>query len=265
MKTNILDINGKKTKTIDLPSCFSADLREDIVSKVLEIKKRMQPYSPSPVAGKQHSASGIIVHRRKVWKSGYGRGISRIPRKIMSRKGSQFNWVGAEVSNTRGGRRPHPPKILSMLNFGKINKKEIKIALYSAISATANSKELSKKYSRLKDKKIENLPFVVENKFSSLKIKNLLLSVEKIVGKDLFEIATRKRSVRSGIGKLRGRKYKRNAGLLIVTGNKDKLKTSALDISKVKDLGINDLARGGQGRLVVYTESAIKDLGEKLK
>ena len=123
---------------------------------LLEAKKTKQPYGASPVGGKQHSASGIIIHRRHVWKSGYGRGRSRIPRKMMSRRGSQFNWVGAEVSSTRGGRRAHPPKILSMINTKKINKKEMKIAMASAISATADEKQVVGRYKRLKGKKIEN-------------------------------------------------------------------------------------------------------------
>ena len=142
MKTKILDINGKEKGTIEMPKCFSQEIRRDIISKVLETKKNKQPYGPSPVAGKQHSASGKIVHRRHVWKSGYGRGRSRVPRKVMSRRGSQFNWVGAEVSAMRGGRRAHPPKVLSMFNIKKINKKELKIAFISSISATANEKEV---------------------------------------------------------------------------------------------------------------------------
>jgi len=140
MKTKILDINGNKTREIQLPRIFSREIRKDIIAKVLEAKKSKHPYSPSPVAGKQHSASGKIVHRRHVWKSGYGRGISRIPRKITSRRGSQFNWIGAEISSTRGGRRAHPPKILSMINTKKINRKELKSALISALSATVNKR-----------------------------------------------------------------------------------------------------------------------------
>ena len=83
MKAKLLDTSGKEKASIDLPKCFSRKIREDVVAKVLEAKKSEQPFSPSPVAGKQHSASGIIIHRRHVWKSGYGRGMSRIPRKIM--------------------------------------------------------------------------------------------------------------------------------------------------------------------------------------
>jgi len=93
------------------------------LQKFWKQKKSQQPYAPSPVAGKQHSASGKIRHRRHVWKSHYGQGISRIPRKSVSRRGDRFNWIGAEISSTRGGRRAHPPKILSMINTKKITKK----------------------------------------------------------------------------------------------------------------------------------------------
>jgi large subunit ribosomal protein L4e len=265
MKTKLYDVNGKQGKEINLPKCFSAKVRVDVVAKVLEAKKIKQPYSPSPVAGKQHSASGILKHHRKVWKSQYGRGMSRVPRKTMTRKGSQFNWVGAEVSNTRGGRRPHPPKILSMINFLKINKKEQKLAIESALSATVNEKYLEKKYSTLKDSKIGKLPLVVESKFITLKAKELISSIKNILGDKLFSVALQKKSVRSGRGKLRGRKYKSTAGMLLVVGNDEKLKTTAFDVVSVKKIGVNDLASGGVGRLTVYTEKAIKDLKEKYK
>ena len=265
MKGNILDINGKTKETIELPSCFSEKLRDDIISKIIEAKKKKQPYAPSPVAGNQHSASGILIHRRKVWKSQYGRGMSRIPRKIFSRRGSQFNWEGATVPNTRGGRRAHPPKILSMINTLKINKKELLLAIKSALGATANEKTITSKYGKLEGKKIEKLPFIVESKLVTLKAKDLISSVQKILGKDLFEVAVKKKKMRSGKGKGRGRKYKSNAGLLIVTGKDEKIKTSAFEAISTKTLGVTNLAKGGAGRLTIYTEKAIKEIGEKFK
>jgi len=110
MKTNLLDINGKKLEEIEMPKCFSVKVREDLIAKVIETQKTKQPYAPSLVAGKQHAAKGKIVHRRHVWRSGYGRGSSRVPRKIFSQKGSQFNWEAAEVPQAKGGMRAHPPK-----------------------------------------------------------------------------------------------------------------------------------------------------------
>ncbi len=265
MKTAILDINGKKTKEIELPKCFSQEIREDIVAKILETKKHQQPYAPSLVAGKQHSASGKIRHRRHVWQSHYGRGMSRVPRKVMSRRGTQFNWVGAEVSGMRGGRRVHPPKVLSMINTKKINKKELQIAFSSALSATANENKITKRYLKLKGEKIKDLPLVVESKLISLKTKELISCLKKILSEQLFALALKKKTVRSGKGKLRGRKYKSNAGLLLVVGADEKLKTNSFEVVNVKNLGVVDLANGGVGRLTLYTEKAIKELGEKLK
>jgi len=262
MKSNILDIHGKSKGQIELPECFSSEIREDIVAKVLEAKKRKQPYAPSPVAGKQHSASGIIKHHRHVWKTHYGQGISRIPRKITSRKGDRFNWIGAEISSAVGGRRAHPPKILSMLNFRKINKKEMKIAMLSAISATADEKYLFKKYSRIQ-KSEKKEPFVVSSEITKLKIKELINSLKDILGKELSEVAIRKKSLRAGKGKLRGRKYKQNAGMLLVIGNDEKLRTNLFDVKKAQELNVRDLAEGGLGRLTLYTEKAIKNLGEE--
>ena len=200
-----------------------------------------------------------------MWKSQYGRGMSRVPRKRMSQRGSQFNWVAAVVPNTRGGRRAHPPKVLSMINTLKINKKELQLALMSAISATANAAMVFSRYARLTDKKILNTPYIVEDKITTLKTKDLLNSVEAILGKELFSLAIKTKKVRSGKGKLRGRKYKSNQGLLLVIGEKDKIKTTAFDIITSKSLGVNDLAQGSPGRITIYTESAIKELGEKFK
>jgi len=264
MKTHILDINGKKIKEIELPKCFSQKVREDLIFKVLETQKTKQPYAPSLVAGKQASASGKLRHRRHVWKSSYGRGMSRIPRKILLKRGSQFNWTGATVPSTVGGRRAHPPKVLGMINIKKINKKEKRIAFCSALSATADSKLVCKRYERLKDKKVEGVPFVVEGKFVKLKTKELISSLKKILG-ELFEVALQKKNIRAGKGKARGRKYKKNAGVLIVIGKNEKLKVKGIDVIQTNSLGVSDLAKGEPGRLVIYTENSIKELGEKLK
>lgn len=265
MKAQILDITGKKFKDAELPEIFSYPVRADLISKILEAKKTRQPYSPNPMAGKQTAASGKIVHRRHVWRSGYGRGISRIPRKIMSRSGSQFNWVGAEISSTRGGRRAHPPKVSSMINSLKINKKEARIALISALSATANKKQVSSKYKRIEEKDLKEFPIVVESKITKLKAKELLESIRKILGDKIFVITLKNKEVRSGRGKLRGRKYKSNAGILVVTGKKEKMKTKNFSVRNTENLGISDLAEGGPGRITIYTEQAINDLQEKFK
>jgi len=262
MKAKILTPNGKEKSTIDLPAVFSAPIREDIVAKVLEAKKSAQPYAPALNAGKQHSAKGQLVHRRHVWKSQYGRGISRVARKILTRRGSQFNWIGAFAPNTRGGMRAHPPRVTSIINTKKINKKEMQIAFSSAISATASKKEIERRYARI-NKFDKDVPLIVDSKFTSLKAKDILSNLKKILGEKLFEIGMKDKKIRRGKGKLRGRKYKRSAGGLLVIGKDEKLKTNLIDVKNIKNLGIEDLAKGGLGRLTIYTEQAIKDLKEE--
>jgi large subunit ribosomal protein L4e len=264
MKAKILDINGKEKESIELPSCFSQPIREDIVAKVLEAKKTKQPYSPSPVAGKQHSAKGKLRHLRHAWKSQYGRGISRVPRKIFSRRGSQFNWEAAESPNAKGGMRAHPPKVASMINTKRINKKEMSLALASAISATADKKSVEGKYERI-EKLDKPLPLIVESKIATLKTKEFISSLKKILGDNLSELAIKKKKIRAGKGKLRGRKYKSNAGMLLVLGEKEKLKTGVFEVKNAKNLAVNDLARGGLGRLTLYTENAIKEIEKRFK
>jgi len=135
MKADVLNIKGEKIREIELPECFSFPLREDILLKLYESSKKKQPYAPFILAGMQHSASGQIKHARRKWKTAYGLGISRVPRKVFSRSGNRFSWVGATVVSTRGGRAAHPPKVESMIKEKRINKKEKLIALFSAISS----------------------------------------------------------------------------------------------------------------------------------
>jgi large subunit ribosomal protein L4e len=265
MKTNVFDKNGKVKNEIDLPKFFSSEIRYDIVAKVLNSKKQFQPYSPMILAGKQYSASGKIVHKRKVWKSQYGRGMSRVPRKILTRRGSQFNWEGATSPNTRGGRRAHPPLVISRIKKDKINKKELKIAFFSAISATGKYEELLKKYETLDDKKIKKLPFVISSDLLKLKVKSFLIILRTILEEDLYSIAIKNKKIRKGKGKLRGRKYKSNAGLLLVIGNDEKFNSKIFDSKNVKSLSVINLAKGGLGRLTIYTEKAIEDLNNKFK
>ncbi len=257
----LFDKSGKEKEKINLPKNFSVRIREDILAKVYEATKGVhtQSYGSKKGAGAGYSASGIIKKKRHDWKGSYGKGISRIPRKIMSRHGSSFNWIGATISGTRGGRRAHPSKPEKNV-FRKINKKELLIAFNSAFSGTVDSKSLEKKYGR----KISS-GFVFDEKVLELKTKEFLDVLKNVFG-DSFEKVLKKKSVRAGIGKMRGRKYKSNAGLLFVIGDKEKMKRSGINIVRVSDLVIKDLSPNGEpGRITCYTKNAIKEIGERFK
>ncbi|MCR4284883.1 MAG: 50S ribosomal protein L4 [archaeon] len=260
VKTKLFDENGKAGKEISLPKNFSQEIRADILLKVFETQKGIysQAYGSMEGAGAQYSASGISRKRRHIWKGTYGKGISRIPRKIMSRHGSSFNWVGATVSSTRGGRRPHAPR--SAKNpFKKTNKKELLIAFDSAFMGTMDQKAIEKKYG----KKIES-GFVFDEKILAVKTKEFLQVLRNLFGEEANFL--KKKTVRSGIGKMRGRKYKSNAGLLFIIGSKEKMRRKGIDVVPVNELKIMDLSPNGEpGRLACYTENAINEIGERFK
>jgi large subunit ribosomal protein L4e len=259
MKTKVIDKTGKEKTNIDFPENFSKGIREDILAKVFETQKGIyaQPYGAMKGAGAGYSASGISKKRRHVWKGTYGKGISRVPRKIMSRHGSSFNWIGATVSNTRGGRRPHAPR--SEKNpFKKINKKELVIAFNSAFAGTINQKYIEKKYGKKIDSGI-----VFEDKVLELKTKEFFLLLKQIF-KENFDRLIKKKTIRSGKGKTRGRRYKSTAGLLFVISSEEKMKRKGIEVVPVNELKISDLSPNGEpGRITCYTEKAIKEIMER--
>ena len=260
MKTQILTKTGKEGKSIDLPKNFSSEIRKDIVQKVFEAQKREQSYGVMPGAGAGYSASGISKKARHKWKGTYGKGISRIPRKIMSRHGSSFNWVGATATNTRGGRTAHPPRS-EKNQFKKINKKELLIAMDSCFSASANKDVVSKLYGI----KMNSLPLVFGEEVMKTKTKEFILLLKNLLGEN-YEKALKKKVMRSGRGKSRGRKYRSSAGICFVIGNKEEMKRRGIDVVKVDDLEIANLTlNGNPGRLVAYSESALNEIGEKWK
>jgi large subunit ribosomal protein L4e len=244
MKAALYSKDGKKKSEIELPEIFNTKIRKDLVQKYLEASKYAQPYGPSPKAGKQHSASGTISHKRHDWKGHYGRGLARLPRKTMWRRGTQFYWIGAEVSGTRGGRRAHPPK--NKIKLQKINKKEIQMAMNSAIAATTNSKLIKSRYKNPGiTSVIEELPEKTKPLMETLKV--------------IFKVShNKKKTIRSGKGKLRGRKYKTSPGILIIKSKDEKVKSKTLDIKSISEITIQDLYP--LGRITLYTHKALEEL-----
>lgn len=261
MKLEILSTDGNKAGDVELPKQFNEEIRSEIVRRsilVIRSNKR-QKYGASPEAGKRASAN--VSKRRHNYRGCYGSGVSRVPRKVISRRGTQFNWVGAIVPGTVGGRRAHPPKAEKNWEL-KINKKERLLAIRSAIAATVDKEMVSEIGHRVPD----NYPFIIDDKFELLdKTKNVVDALTKIGLKNELE-RTKQKKVRAGIGKLRGRKYKKKRGPLVVVGDMCKLNKTAknipgVEIVNVKDLNAEVLSSGvNPGRLTLFTKSAIEKL-----
>ncbi|MDV0444027.1 50S ribosomal protein L4 [Methanorbis rubei] len=247
MKANVKAINGSALHEIELPVVFSEEFRPDLIKRAVLAyqSEHYQPYGADPYAGMRTSAEG--------W--GSKRGESKIPR---IKNGSR----GAKVPQTKGGHPAHAPKAEKII-LEKINKKEKAKAIRSAIAATVNTELVT-----IRGHKFEgDAAIVVEDAFESLtktaEVKKALIALG--VGADL-DRARDSRAIRAGRGKTRGRKYKQAKSVLIVTVGTEfaaGANLAGVDVMPVTSLNINVLAPGTDaGRLTVWTEAAVKKLGE---
>ena len=261
MKLDILDISKKKTGDINLPVQFDEVIRTDLIKRaVLALQSsNRQPYGSMKEAGKR--SSSIVSKRRRKYRGMYGFGISRTPRKVLSRRGTRMYWVGAFAPNTVGGRRAHPPKSEKII-VKKLNKKERKKAIRICISATLIG-DLVKNRGHIIP---EDYPFVIDTKFEDLSKTTDVIQALKAFGLEKELERAHKKKVRSGKGKSRGRKYKTAKGPLIVVSKKGKLMKAAdnipgIDVVNVKEINAELLAPGNTpGRLTLWTTGAIETL-----
>ncbi|MFW9807307.1 MAG: 50S ribosomal protein L4, partial [Candidatus Thorarchaeota archaeon] len=122
-------LKGKPTKeTVTLPSQFDTPYRPDVIKRaVLAVQsRRYQPHGVDELAGKRNTAES--------WQTRHGR--SRTPRVKGSGTGAANK--GAFAPGTVGGRAAHPPESRKVL-VERINKNENRLAIRSAIAASAHS------------------------------------------------------------------------------------------------------------------------------
>jgi len=258
MKADVLSITGGKGNSVSLPKQFKEEVRKDLIKRAFLVimSHKMQKYGAKEGAGMRYASK--LSRRRNNYKGAYGKGISRVPRKIMTRRGTQFNWVAATMPGVVGGRRAHPPKAEKDFSQ-KINVKERRKAIRSAISATVIPEIVKERGHKFKE-----IPLVVESKIEGMdKTKDVLNFLNKIGLREEIERVSVKK-VRSGKGKNRGRKYKKKTGPLIVVSRKCKLMDAGknvpgVDVVEVKDLNVELLAPGSDaGRLSVWSDKALE-------
>lgn len=264
MKVKIVTKTNTESGTKQLPSQFSEHVRPDIIKRAvlaLQANKR-QAYGAKPGAGMRHSAE--LSRRRRKYRGSYGFGISRVPRKILSRRGTRFNWEGAIMPGTKGGRRAHPPKADKKWNV-KINKKENTKAIRSALAATVNKKVVAERGHKVPD----NYPFIIKDIESVSKTKELEKILRKLGFGDELERTSQPRK-KSGKARRRGRGKTQKPGLLIVVSKEDVPVVKAasslpgVDAVFVKALNAELLAPGTHpGRISLFTEEAVDLIGKE--
>ncbi|MBW2977048.1 50S ribosomal protein L4 [Candidatus Woesearchaeota archaeon] len=261
MKLAIFDTLKNRVGEVNLPIQFNEPLRADLIKRaVLALRSnKKQPYGSMKEAGKR--ASSTLSKRRRKYRGSYGLGISRTPRKVLSRRGTRMHWVGAFAPNTVGGRRAHPPKAEKKV-VKKINKKERKKAMRIGISASVSSDLARKRGHEVP----ENYPFAIDKKFEELSRTKDVVRILKVLGLEKELERVRDKKFRAGKGKLRGRRYKTKKGPLIVVSKKCTVIKASKNIPgvetvEVKDINLELLAPGeSPGRLTLWTASAIETL-----
>ena len=261
MKLSIIDLQNNKSGERNLPIQFNEQYRPDLIKRaVLALQSAArQAYGANPEAGKRSSSE--ISKRRRKYRGCYGFGISRVNRKIHSRRGTRMHWVGAFSPQTVGGRRSHAPKAEKIFEK-EINKKENRKAIRSAISATMNKTVVSERGHKIP----ENYPFIIDSSFEELnrtkEIQDLLSKIG--FGEELERSLVRK--IRAGIGKMRGRRYKRKKSVLIVVSGNCAVERAVqnvpgVDVAQVNSLNAELLAPGAApGRVTLWTEKAIEEM-----
>jgi large subunit ribosomal protein L4e len=252
-KAKVLSLEGNLLKEVELPLIFSYPVRKDLIRRayISSFTKSLQPKGRDPMAGKRTTAESF----------GINLGLARIPR-------VKNTGEAALAPNTVGGRLAFPPTPRKRI-VEEINKKEMKLAIISALSATSIREFVEKRGHKFS---APHLPVIVEDKIINInKTKDLKNILQKIgVYEDIKRVEERIR-IRAGKGKMRGRRYKIPKGpLLVIHDYKAPIIMAArnlpgVDIIDVRLLSVIHLAPGTHpGRLTIFTESSIKILDERL-
>ncbi|MDH5389588.1 MAG: 50S ribosomal protein L4 [Candidatus Bathyarchaeota archaeon] len=248
MSAKVFDLKGKKVGRVRLPPLFKTPARPDVIKRaVVAIQShRFQPQGRDVFAGKRTTAES----------RGVGLGIARVAR--VKERGQRAAFIPFAV----GGRATHPPVVEKKIRK-KIPRKEMWLALRSAVAATA-SKEIVASRGHMVDD-IPDFPLVVVDEIQGLKKTKEVEEAFIYIGvwPDIFRVKE-SRKVRAGKGKMRGRKMKQAVGpLLVITKNEGIAEAArnlpGVDIASVDNLNVELLAPGTHpGRLTVWTSSAFE-------
>jgi len=245
----IFNLKGKATGKVTLPPIFKTSIRPDVIKRaVVAIQShRFQPQGRNIFAGRRTTAES----------RGTGFGTSRVPRL----KGSQR---AALAPSTVGGRAAHPPVVEKKIRK-EIPRKELKLALRSAIAATASKETVASRGHAVED--VPDFPLVVSDDIQRLKKTQEVMEafVHWGIWPDIYRVKE-KQKVRAGKGKGRGRKMKRAVGPLLIINENDGIVEATRNIPGVDTVTVNNLnvellAPGTHpGRLTIWTSSAFEKL-----
>lgn len=257
MKVTTFTTTGTKDGEIELPLIFSTPFRRELIHKAYTnlTSHKFQPQGRHPTAGQDVVADSNDPPT--------GQGVSRVARAQGGGGGRQGQ--GAEVASTRGGRQAHPP-IVGKVIYKKLNKKENKLALCSAIAATSSKSIIESRGHKIEG--IESFPIIVSDEIEKISKANDMTKVLESLKLTQDTQRLESRKSRSGQSRLRGRSKKVGKSVLFVTKDSSEVSKAigslpGVEVKSVKDLSVLDLAPGSHPiRLTVYSKSAIEEIAK---
>jgi large subunit ribosomal protein L4e len=254
---SLYDMEGKSIGRVELPKFFETPVRPDLIRRaVVALRSHMfQPQGRDPMAGKRNTAQSL----------GVGHAMSRIPR-IKGDRYPKANQA-AFAPGTVKGRLVFPPVPTKRIRK-RINRKELKLAMLSALAATSSRELIKARGHRITEDR--EFPLVISDDIEHLTKSSEAEDLLKKMGiwDDLLRASNRKH--RAGRGSVRGRPMKHPVSALVVVEKRGAAETAfrnftGVEVVDAASLNVDDLAPGTHpGRLTMWSESAIKAIGNRL-
>ena len=246
MQATIYNLDGEADGEVELPDVFETPVRSDLIAKAVRAAQanRKQDYGADEYAGLRTPAESM----------GSGRGQAHVP---------QQDGRARRVPQAVKGRAAHPPKAEKDRSLD-INDKERQLAVRSALAATTDAELVAE---RGHEFDAEEVPVVVSDDFEDLVKTQEVLGLLEALDLDADIERADETKIKAGKGSMRGRKYRRPSSILFVTSeepSKAARNLAGVDVATAREVNAEDLAPGAApGRLTVFTESAVEEVGER--
>eukprot|EP00768_Dysnectes_brevis_P004161 gnl/Dysnectes_brevis/296_a329_6783.p2 GENE.gnl/Dysnectes_brevis/296_a329_6783~~gnl/Dysnectes_brevis/296_a329_6783.p2 ORF type:complete len:337 (+),score=84.28 gnl/Dysnectes_brevis/296_a329_6783:45-1055(+) len=242
----VYNVSGEAAGELPTPAVFSAPIRGDIVQFVHTnlAKNHRQPYAVNRYAGKESVA--------KSW--GPGRAVARVPRK--------HGGIGSTTNMCRGGHMFNPTRVTRKWHR-KVNVNMRRFAMVSALAACAVSAMVQARGHRIAS--VPSIPLVVDMPAPVHKTKEAIAILKAVGAYEDVLRCKESRKLRSGMGKMRNRRYVTKRGPLVVYKDEEVYEgfrnLPGVELMHVDRLNVLSLCPGGHmGRFVIWTKSAFAEL-----
>ncbi|MEM2739341.1 MAG: 50S ribosomal protein L4 [Candidatus Bathyarchaeia archaeon] len=247
----VFNLEGVQVDSVEKPRVFSHPIHRFLIRRVVDILQthRRQKQGRDPMAGKRTSAGSL----------GPGYGLARVPR-------IRGAYRAAFVTMAVKGRSAHAPTSMKIV-YKRVNRKEKRLALLSAISSTGIPELVAERGHVVEG--VRHIPLVVVDDVEAINSTRMAKDVLRKLGlwSDIDRVRRGCRA-RSGKPRLRGRVKRVGRGPLIVVYEDRGVGLAmrnipGVDVVELRSLNPEHLSPGGYpGRLTVWSLSAFRKLDE---